>query len=35
MKDEIYVPKGVLEGIENIAEGRTASKEDLDRVLKF
>jgi len=29
------VPEGVLRGIEDIAEGRTASKEDIESVLKF
>lgn len=33
--DSAYVPEGVLEGIEDIAEGRTMSGEDLDDVLKF
>lgn len=33
--DGAYVPEGVLEGIEDIAEGRTMSGEDLDDVLKF
>jgi len=28
------VPEGVLRGIEDIAEGDTASKEDIDSVLK-
>lgn len=29
------VPEGVLRGIEDIAEGRTATKEDLESVLKY
>lgn len=29
------VPEGVLEGIKDIAEGNTASKEDLAEVLKY
>lgn len=29
------VPEGVLRGIEDIEEGNTASKEDLESVLKF
>lgn len=29
------VPEGVLRGIEDIEEGRTASKEDLESVLKY
>lgn len=29
------VPEGVLRGIEDIAEGNTASKEDIESVLKF
>jgi hypothetical protein len=28
------VPEGVLRGIDDIAEGETASKEDIDAVLK-
>lgn len=32
---EAFVPEGVLKGIEDIAEGRTLSDEDLDDVLKF
>ena len=33
--DRPEVPEGVLRGIEDIAEGRTASKEDLQSVLKY
>lgn len=29
------VPAGVLEGIENLANGNTASKEDLEDALSF
>jgi len=29
------VPEGVLQGIEDIAEGRTASKEDIESLLKY
>ena len=29
------VPAGVLRGIEDIAEGRTASKSDLESLLKY
>ena len=29
------VPQGVLCGIENLAEGRTASKEEIAEVLRF
>lgn len=29
------VPEGVLRGIEDIDEGRTASKEDLEAALKY
>ena len=29
------VPAGVLRGIEDIAEGNTASKEDIESILKF
>lgn len=32
---EAFVPEGVLKGIEDIAEGRTLSDEELDDVLKF
>lgn len=31
----VLVPEGVLEGIEDIAEGRTATAEDIDEVLKW
>lgn len=34
-EEEVLVPQGVLDGIEDLAEGRTASKEDLDEVLKW
>lgn len=34
-EDEACVPEGVLKGIEDIAEGRTLSDEELDEVLKF
>jgi len=33
--DDPLVPKGVLRGIEDIEEGNTASKEDLEELLKF
>lgn len=33
--EEPQVPEGVFRGIEDIAEGRTASKEDIEDVLKF
>jgi hypothetical protein len=33
--DRPEVPEGVLRGIEDIDEGRTASKEDLESVLKY
>lgn len=33
--EEPEVPEGVLEGIENLAEGRTACEEDIRSVLKF
>lgn len=33
--DRPEVPEGVLRGIEDIAEGDTASKEDLESVLKY
>lgn len=33
--DDPSVPEGVLRGIEDIAEGNTASKEDIESVLKF
>lgn len=29
------VPEGVLQGIEDIDEGRTADKEDIESVLKY
>ncbi|GAB3688173.1 hypothetical protein GCM10028857_22040 [Salinarchaeum chitinilyticum] len=29
------VPEGVLRGIEDIAEGRTASKEDIEALLEY
>jgi len=29
------VPEGVLDGIEDIKKGNTASKEDIESVLKF
>lgn len=29
------VPEGVLRGIEDISKGRTASKEDLESLLKY
>jgi hypothetical protein len=34
-KDNIKVPVEVLEGINDIAEGNTASKEEIESVLKF
>lgn len=34
-EEEVSVPEGVLKGIEDIAEGRTLSDEELDEVLKF
>lgn len=33
--DRPAVPEGVLRGIEDIIEGNTASKEDLEAVLKY
>jgi hypothetical protein len=33
--DRPKVPEGVLRGIEDLEEGRTASKEDLKDALKF
>jgi len=33
--DRPEVPEGVLRGIEDIEEGRTASEEDLESVLKY
>lgn len=33
--DEPQVPEEVLEGIENIADGNTASKDEIKSVLKF
>ena len=33
--DRPEIPEGVLRGIEDIAEGETASKEDLESVLKY
>lgn len=33
--DEPVVPEGVLEGINDIEDGNTASKEDLESLLKF
>lgn len=33
--EEQLVPEGVLRGIDDVAEGRTMSEEDLDAVLKF
>lgn len=35
MSDEVFVPVGVLRGIEDIAEGRTVSDDELDDVLKW
>lgn len=32
--EELVVPEGVLRGIEDIAAGNTASKDDLESVLK-
>ncbi|WP_168216159.1 hypothetical protein [Halorussus halobius] len=32
---EPRVPKAVLEAIDNLAEGDTASEDDIDSVLKF
>lgn len=34
-EDRPAIPEGVLRGIEDIAEGETASKEDLEAVLKY
>lgn len=34
MTDDPLIPKGVLRGIESIARGNTASKEDIEAVLK-
>lgn len=33
--DDPHVPVEVLEAIENLAEGNTASKEEIEAVLKF
>ena len=33
--EEPLVPEGVLRGMDDVAEGRTASKEDIEEVLKF
>lgn len=33
--EDPLVPEGVLRGIEDIEEERTASKEDIEAVLKF
>lgn len=33
--EEPQVPEGVLRGIQDIADGNTASKEDLEAVLNF
>lgn len=33
--DEPLVPEGVLRGIDDIEEGNTASKEELESLLKF
>jgi len=33
--DRPKVPEGVIRGIEDLDEGRTASKEDLESVLKY
>lgn len=33
--DEPLVPEGVLDGIDDIEDGNTASKEDLESLLKF
>ena len=33
--ETLLVPEGVLRGIDNIANGNTATKEDLRDVLKF
>lgn len=34
-EDDIYVPEGVMQGIEDIAAGRTADEDDLDDALNF
>lgn len=34
-EEPLLVPEGVLRGIENIANGNTATKEDLRDVLKY
>lgn len=33
--DRPEVPEGVIRGIEDIEEGRTSSKDDLESVLKY
>ena len=33
--DEPHVPVEVLEAIDNLAEGNTASKEEIEAILKF
>lgn len=32
---QVYVPEGVLKGIEDVAEGRTLSDEEFDEALDF
>lgn len=34
-EEVVHVPEGVLKGIEDIAEGRTMSDEELDEVLEL
>lgn len=34
-EDDVYVPEGVMQGIEDIAAGRTADEDDLDDALNF
>lgn len=34
-EDNVIVPIGVIEGINNIANNNTASKEDIESVLDF
>lgn len=33
--DEVRVPVGLLRGLDDVANGRTATLEDIRRVLKF
>lgn len=35
MDEETVVPKGVLRGIDSITAGDTASKKEIERLIKF